>query len=413
MSSLQNKRILLGVTGGIAAYKSAELLRRLQDEGADVRVVMTRGATEFITPLTMQALSGHEVHIDLLDTESERAMGHIDLARWADMLVIAPATANFLASLVAGKGDDLLSTICLAAMCPVAVAPAMNQAMWANPSTQANCRTLQDRGIIFFGPEAGLQACGETGSGRLLAVPELVACIAGQFQSGLLNNRTVLITAGPTREAIDPVRYISNHSSGKQGYALAEAAAEAGARVILVSGPVNLPPPDRVEVVPVVSADEMYAAVMARVAEADVFIGVAAVADFKPVASADQKIKKQDGSSGLTLELTQNPDIIAAVAALPDGPVTVGFAAETQNLLDYARSKLTRKNLDMIVANDVSNQSIGFNSDENETTIISRDDAVTLPMASKRNISANIIRVVSGYLDTNHVPFRTPAGSNS
>jgi phosphopantothenoylcysteine decarboxylase/phosphopantothenate--cysteine ligase len=401
MNDLQNKHILLGVTGGIAAYKSAELIRRLQDQGAQVRVVMTRAATEFITPLTLQALSGFPVPLDLLDTETESAMGHIELARWADLVLVAPASANFLAGLRQGRGDDLLTTLCLAATCPIAVAPAMNQAMWGNIATQDNCTALRQNGILFFGPDAGLQACGEMGEGRLLDVPGIVKLTCDAFPSGLLTGKTVMITAGPTFEAIDPVRYISNHSSGKQGYALAEAAIEAGAKVILISGPVSLATPSRATVVQVVSADDMYAAVMAQIDTCDIFIGVAAVADFKPTAIAHQKIKKSETDSiqTMTLTLTENPDIISSVAHLPDPPFTVGFAAETENLVEYARKKLLKKRLHLIVANNVADSSIGFNSDNNSATIISLHETTSLPVASKRQISVRIIESIKQHMD--------------
>ena len=371
--NLTNKRILLGVTGGIAAYKSAELTRRLQDEGAEIRVVMTDAATEFITPLTMQALSGHPVHTDLLDTETESVMGHIDLARWADLVLVAPASANFIARLVAGQANDMLTTLCLAAECPLAIAPSMNRAMWANTMTQANITKINDQCIHMLGPDSGSQACGEIGEGRLLDVPELVLEVSKLFPNRALDGKHVVITAGPTQEAIDPVRYVTNRSSGKQGYALAEAAIEAGARVTLVSGPTNLPPVPRAEMVDVVSAQNMYDAVMDAVPNCDIFIAVAAVADFRPNTAATQKIKKGKGENILTLELIENPDIVAGVAVLDQKPFTVGFAAETQDLLNYARDKLARKNLDMIVANDVSDQSIGFNSDNNATTVISKE----------------------------------------
>ena len=402
MKNLQNKHILLGVTGGIAAYKGAELIRRLQDSGAEVRVVMTRAATEFITPLTMQALSGFPVSLDLLDTETESVMGHIELARWADLVLVAPASANFLAGLRQGRGDDLLTTLCLAATCPIAVAPAMNQAMWGNVATQENCAGLRRNGVIFFGPDEGLQACGEIGQGRLLDVAHIVEHTCAIFPSNLLTGKTVMITAGPTREAIDPVRYISNHSSGKQGYALAETAVEAGAKVLLISGPVALAVPDRVTVINVVSADDMYAAVMENITECDIFIGVAAVADFKPVAAAVQKIKKQHDTEPrtMTLTLVENPDIIASVAALPTPPFLVGFAAETENLLTYASEKLNRKGLDLIVANDVADSRIGFNSDNNGTTIISKDKVTPLAVASKRQVSVQIIQVIADLLNT-------------
>ena len=398
MNRLTNKRILLGVTGGIAAYKSADLVRRLQDDGADVRVVMTRSAQEFITPLTMQALSNHPVHLDLLDTETESVMGHIELARWADVVLIAPATADFIARLTAGHGDDLLTTICLAAECGVIIAPAMNQAMWAKPSTQQNTELLKQRGISLLEPDVGLQACGETGAGRLMDVPEIVTALASRFRTASLAGRHVVITAGPTREAIDPVRYISNHSSGKQGYALALAAIDAGARVTLISGPTNIIAPDRASVVAVQSADEMLEAVMSSISDADIFIGVAAVADYKPVSVLNQKIKKSGGSA-LTLNLVQNQDILKTVAELPNRPYTVGFAAETENVIEYARAKLTAKNLDMIVANNVADTSIGFNSDHNETTIITRTISGTTEAKqskmSKENLSRKLIELIA------------------
>jgi len=398
VNRLTNKRILLGVTGGIAAYKSADLVRRLQDDGADVRVVMTRSAQEFITPLTMQALSNHPVHLDLLDTETESVMGHIELARWADVVLIAPATADFIARLTAGHGDDLLTTICLAAECGVIIAPAMNQAMWAKPSTQQNTELLKQRGISLLEPDVGLQACGETGAGRLMDVPEIVTALASRFRTASLAGRHVVITAGPTREAIDPVRYISNHSSGKQGYALALAAIDAGARVTLISGPTNIIAPDRASVVAVQSADEMLEAVMSSISDADIFIGVAAVADYKPVSVLNQKIKKSGGSA-LTLNLVQNQDILKTVAELPNRPYTVGFAAETENVIEYARAKLTAKNLDMIVANNVADTSIGFNSDHNETTIITRTISGTTEAKqskmSKENLSRKLIELIA------------------
>ena len=394
---LANKRILLGVTGGIAAYKSAELLRRLQDQGAEVRVVMTEAATSFITPLTMQALSGHPVHVDLLSTETESAMGHIELARWADLLLIAPATADFLAKLIAGQGDELLLALCLAANCKIAVAPAMNQAMWTNPATRANIETLQSRGFHMLEPGEGQQACGEVGEGRLMEVPDLVQAAVDIFPSGLLTGRHLVITAGPTREALDPVRYISNHSSGKQGYALARAAIEAGARVTLVTGPTNLAPVDRANIVQVNTAEEMLDAVMTAVQDADIFVGVAAVADYRPAQVADQKIKKTaTPRESLTLELVPNPDILASVAALENKPFTVGFAAETEKLLEHATGKLERKKLDMIVANNVADTSIGFNADDNQTTVIHRDGTVTaLKKMSKDQLGRELISLIA------------------
>lgn len=393
--NLTNKRILLGVTGGIAAYKAADLTRRLQDQGAEVRVVMTDAATEFITPLTMQALSGNPVHTDLLDTETESVMGHIELARWADLILVAPASANFIARLVSGQADDLLSTLCLAAECPLAVAPAMNQAMWNNAATQTNIEKLQAITSYVLGPASGLQACGEVGEGRLLDVPELVEAVSELFPSTELGGKHVVITAGPTQEAIDPVRYLTNKSSGKQGYALAEAALEAGARVTLISGPTNLPPVPRANMVHVVSAQNMYDAVMDNIADCDIFISVAAVADFKPAEQAEQKIKKVAGKNTLTIELVENPDIVASVAALEKKPFTVGFAAETQDLVAYAKRKLANKNLDLIVANDVSDQSIGFNSDNNATTVIGHDSEVSLASMSKSALSRKLISMIA------------------
>ena len=392
----------MGVTGGIAAYKSADLVRRLQDDGADVRVVMTRSAQEFITPLTMQALSNHPVHLDLLNTETESVMGHIELARWADVVLIAPATADFIARLTAGHGDDLLTTICLAAECGVIVAPAMNQAMWAKPSTQQNKQLLMQRGVALLEPGVGVQACGETGAGRLMDVQEIVTALASRFKTASLAGRHIVITAGPTREAIDPVRYISNHSSGKQGYALALAGIEAGARVTLISGPTNITPPDRATVIAVQSADEMLAAVMSSISDCDIFIGVAAVADYKPASVERQKIKKSSGNA-MELYLIQNQDILKTVANLENRPFTVGFAAETENVIEHARTKLAAKNLDMIIANNVADTSIGFNSDHNETTIITRiisgkSTRITeehQTKMSKENLSRKIIELIA------------------
>ncbi len=394
MNRLTNKRVLLGVTGGIAAYKSAELIRRLQDEGADVRVIMTQGAREFITPLTLQALSGHPVHQELLDAETESVMGHIELARWADLLLVAPATADFMARLVAGRGDDLLTAVCLAADSPVAIAPAMNQAMWGKASTQQNIQNLRAADILIMEPDEGIQACGEIGVGRLMDVPDIVAMACGVFQTGALQGRHVIITAGPTREAIDPVRFISNHSSGKQGYALAEAAVEAGASVTLVSGPTSLSPPERVNCIQVESAREMLAAVLAHTSDADIFIGVAAVADYRPAAAAEQKMKKQD-EAGMTLQLVQNPDILKTVAQQENRPFTVGFAAETEKLIEHATAKLHRKQLDMIIANNVANSDIGFNADDNETVIITTGTTVTLEKMSKASLARHLIQEIA------------------
>ncbi|HAK53226.1 MAG TPA: bifunctional phosphopantothenoylcysteine decarboxylase/phosphopantothenate--cysteine ligase CoaBC [Gammaproteobacteria bacterium] len=404
MQTLMNKRVLLGVTGGIAAYKSAELIRRLQDQGAQVRVVMTRASTEFITPLTLQALSQHPVHTELLDAETESAMGHIELARWADLVLVAPATTNFIAQIAGGHGSDLLTTLCLAAECPLAIAPAMNQAMWGNASTQQNCNLLTQRGIRLFGPAEGLQACGEEGSGRLLDVDAIVTQTRELFDTGILAGKHVVITAGPTREAIDPVRFISNHSSGKQGYALATAALEAGAKVTLITGPTSIAPPERANTIGVTSASEMFDAVQRSLEEADIFIGVAAVADYRPVNVSEQKIKKSaaPSNSSVTLELVENPDIIQSVANQDHRPFTIGFAAETDNVIEHAKNKLVSKNLDMIVANDVSETEFGFNSDQNHTTVLWPNRSEELPAMSKAAISSRIIELVAETIGENN-----------
>lgn len=394
MSSLANKHILLGVTGGIAAYKSADLIRRLQDLGAEVRVVMTSAAQEFITPLTLQALSGNPVHTSLLDPEAEAAMGHIQLARWADLILVAPASADFMARLAQGKGDDLLTTVCLASAATLALAPAMNQGMWRNPSTQANLQTLQARKVHIFGPADGSQACGDVGPGRMLEPVQIAIAAASLFQPGSLAGRKVVITAGPTREAIDPVRYISNYSSGKMGYALALAAAEAGARTFLISGPTNLAVPDRVTRIDVTSAQQMYDASLQEATSCDLFIGAAAVADYRPVTIAAQKLKKNH-SDQMTIELVKNPDIIAAVAALQPKPFTVGFAAESENLLTYARTKLQQKNLDLVVANNIATEGIGFDSDDNAVTLIDLNSEQELTQRSKQQLARDLIALLA------------------
>lgn len=401
MQRLLNKQVVLGISGGIAAYKSAELVRRLKDAGAQVRVVMTRAAHEFITPLTLQALSGNPVHGDLLDPAAEAAMGHIELARWADLILIAPATADLMARLATGRGDDLLTTLVLATDASIALAPAMNQAMWRDPATQANLQTLLQRGFRVFGPAAGEQACGDVGPGRMLEPVELAMRCAECFELGLLSGRHVLINAGPTREAIDPVRYISNHSSGKMGFALAEAAAEAGARVTLVAGPVNLPTPPRVQRIDVTTAVEMLAA-CEQALPADLFIASAAVADYRPAQCAPGKLKKDTTrEDGMTLHLVRNPDILATLATHARRPAyCVGFAAETDDVLGYASDKLTRKNLDLIVANDVSQAGIGFNSDDNAVTLIDRSlTPQPLPQASKQKLARQIIARIAQHLN--------------
>jgi phosphopantothenoylcysteine decarboxylase / phosphopantothenate---cysteine ligase len=394
MERLVNKRILLGVTGGIAAYKSAELVRRLQDAGADVRVVMTSAACEFITPLTMQALSGNPVHTTLLDPEAEAGMGHIELARWADLVLIAPASANFMARLAHGHANDLLSTLCLATSSPIAIAPAMNQQMWADVATQRNLLILQEKAIRILGPASGSQACGDVGLGRMLEPGEIALAAATMFDHQLLTGRHVVITAGPTREAIDPVRYITNKSSGKMGFALAEAAAEAGARVTLIAGPVNLPTPARVQRSDVVRALDMYEACLDVVNKGcDIFISTAAVADYRPMVTADHKIKKSTEEVHLTL--IKNPDIVAAVSAHERRPFTVGFAAETRDVISYAQGKLENKKLDMIATNDVSGENVGFNSDNNAVTVIWPGGHKVLPLASKRQIAKQLIELIA------------------
>lgn len=410
MYRLANRRILLGVTGGIAAYKSAELVRLLKKAGADVRVVMTEGGQAFITPLTLQALSGNPVHTDLLDPAAEAAMGHIELARWADLVLIAPATADFLARLANGVADDLLTTLCLATSATIAVAPAMNQAMYRDAATQANLATLSARGVHRYGPADGDQACGDVGPGRMLEPADIAAAAAGLFQSRLLDGVRVLVTAGPTREAIDPVRYISNHSSGKMGFAVARACADAGAQVTLVCGPAHLPTPERVQRINVVSAQQMYDAVLAQIADCDLFIGTAAVADYTPVAVADRKIKKTD-SEEMVIRLQRNPDIIGAVSALPRRPFTVGFAAETHDVVAYGREKLARKKLDMVVANDVSDARIGFNSEDNAATVVWRGGHRELPMAGKAQIARSLVELIATQMSSAHTP-RAAAADN-
>ncbi|HEY8568589.1 bifunctional phosphopantothenoylcysteine decarboxylase/phosphopantothenate--cysteine ligase CoaBC [Microbulbifer sp.] len=397
MPSLADKRILLGVTGGIAAYKSADLVRRLQDRGATVRVVMTAGAQEFVRPLTFQALSGNPVHTDLLDPAAEAAMGHIELAKWADVILIAPASASVMAKLAAGIADDLLTTLCLASKAPVVLAPAMNQAMWRHPATLANVQTLQNRGVALLGPDAGSQACGDVGPGRML---EPLAIVDGLVEflapEQLLAGKKVTITAGPTREALDPVRYLSNHSSGKMGFAIAAAAARAGAEVTLIAGPVRLATPAGVKRVDVVSTDDMLAAAEQAADDCDLFIAAAAVVDFRPAVVAAQKIKKEDGNDSDVLQLVKNPDIVATIAARSDNrPFVVGFAAETEKVTEHAESKLARKNLDMIVANDVSDPEGGFNSDRNAVIVIDRSGQQPLPAALKTELAAELITLIA------------------
>ena len=393
---LLNKHILLGVSGGIAAYKSPELVRRLREQGAEVRVVLTDSARAFVTPLTLQAVSGHTIPAGVLDPASEQGMNHIELAKWADLVLIAPATANVISRLASGMADELLTTLCLATPAQVAVAPAMNQQMYLHAATQANLQLFAQRGVQLWGPASGSQACGDVGPGRMLNPDELVAECCRFFAKPKLDLR-VLITAGPTREALDPVRYISNHSSGKMGYAIARAAREAGAEVTLVSGPVALATPAGVTRVDVESAEQMHQAVMSRVGECDLFIGCAAVADYRPAQVANQKIKKTGDNDQMQLTLVKNPDIIAAVGALSDKPFTVGFAAETVDVEQYALDKLQRKRLDMIAANDVSRAGQGFNADDNALTVFWQGGQAPLPLADKLTLARHLIALIADH----------------
>ncbi|MDO6822394.1 bifunctional phosphopantothenoylcysteine decarboxylase/phosphopantothenate--cysteine ligase CoaBC [Marinobacter sp. 1_MG-2023] len=393
------RKILLGITGGIAAYKSAELVRLLKKAGYEVRVIMTRGAEAFVTPLTFQALSGEPVRTSLLDPEAEAGMGHIELAKWADQVVIAPASADFIARLAQGMADDLLATVCCATEAPIAVVPAMNQAMWSNARTQRNIRLLgEDSQITLWGPDQGEQACGDNGPGRMLEAAVIAGLIMREKASseGLAGKR-VVITAGPTREPIDPVRYISNHSSGKMGYALAVAAREAGASVVLISGPVALPAPTGIEVRNVVTADDMLQASTQAVDEGcDLFIATAAVADYRPETCAGDKIKKS--SEAMALPLIRNPDTLATIAGRRDAPFTVGFAAETSDVARYAKDKMQRKNLRMIVANDVSAPGLGFNSDNNAVTVFWRGGQETIGPDSKSVIGSRLVALIGEQL---------------
>lgn len=395
--SLTNKNVLLGIGGGIAAYKSADLVRRLKERGFDVRVVMSQSAQEFITPLTLQALSGHPVASSLLDPAAEAAMGHIELARWADLVIIAPATANLLARINAGMADELITTTCLATEAPIALCPAMNQQMYRNVATQANLTSLASRGYTLWGPASGSQACGEVGPGRMLE-PLEIAELASDFfatkevSAQPLAGQSVLITAGPTREAIDPVRYISNHSSGKMGFALAKAAAEMGATVTLISGPVNLATPEGVTRIDVESAQNMLDAVMDNVDKKHIFIGCAAVADYRISDVATCKIKKS--AEEMQLALVRNPDILATVASLPNRPFVVGFAAETHDVETYARDKLKRKNLNMIAANDVSVAGLGFNADANALRVFWPQGSQDLPATDKLTLARQLLSLI-------------------
>ncbi len=394
MSPIHGKKIILGVTGGIAAYKSPDLVRRLRDQGAEVRVVMTHSAEKLVAPTVFQAVSGHPVRRDLWDEQAEAAMGHIELARWADFVVIAPATANAMAQLANGLAGDLLTTLCLVTTAPVLLAPAMNHSMWRHPATQANHRTLASRGVRFAGPAEGSQACGETGPGRMAEPADVVAALArvAEAASGNLAGLRVLVSAGPTREPIDPVRFVSNRSSGKMGFAVAQAAAEAGARVTLIAGPVSVATPPGVERIDVESAAHMHEATLARAADAHIYIGAAAVSDYRPDQVQEQKIKKK--SDTMALNLVKCPDVLAAVAALPDGPFTVGFAAETERLEIHALDKLQKKDLDMIVANLVGTN-LGFDREDNSAVVLWRGGREEIAQTSKAELARRIVALLA------------------
>ena len=396
MLPLANKRIILGITGGIAAYKCAELTREFIKAGADVKIVMTKSAEEFVTPLTLQALSGNRVHQNLLDLEAEAAMGHIELARWADLVIIAPATANFLARAAQGRAEDLLTTILLATPSVIAIAPAMNVEMWTDKQTQTNIEILQKRDFLILGPSSGTQACGDVGLGRMLEPQLIVKSITESFRTDILTGRKIIITGGPTREAIDPVRYISNHSSGKMAYALANEAVNAGAEVVLVSGPVMETVPERVTCLKVTSAKEMLHSVLSNIKDVDIFIGVAAIADYRPAKEERQKIKKHKNQIDLTL--IKNPDIISEVALLPDRPYVVGFAAETENILKNGIRKLTKKKLDMLFANNATET---FGSDVITSTAISVDGHFTIKSGKKSAVARRMLQIIANKLPKN------------
>jgi phosphopantothenoylcysteine decarboxylase/phosphopantothenate--cysteine ligase len=392
-----SQNIILGVSGGIAAYKTPELVRRLRERGAQVQVVMTRSGREFVTETTLQAVSGMPVRTNLWDPAAEAAMGHIELARWADLVLIAPATAEIMARMASGAAPDLLTTLCLATQAPVVIAPAMNHVMWSHPAVQENRQKLVDHGVRILGPDVGDQACGESGPGRMMQPEEIVAAVmapvaVANVEPAALAGKTVLITAGPTREALDPVRFISNRSSGKMGYALANAARQAGAEVILVSGPVSLAVPDGVKSVHVESAQQMFAATHEHIEGVDIFIAAAAVADYRPANHEEQKIKKTAGA--MSIELVRAPDILASVAKIDNGPFAVGFAAETENLRDYAREKLDKKDLNMIIANLVG-ENKGFDADENAVEVYWRDGEQSFPLATKSDLAEGLIRLIA------------------
>lgn len=411
MGALDKQRVLLGVTGGIAAYKSPDLVRRLKDAGADVRVVMTPSATRMVAPTVFQAVSGHPVRSELWDDAAEAAMGHIELARWATLVLIAPATAHLMSQLANGSAGNLLTTLCLATSAPVVLAPAMNQAMWRHAATQANRATLESRGVRCIGPVSGSQACGDVGPGRMVEPAEIVSALCELPVSdigGLLKGLRVLVTAGPTREPIDPVRFISNRSSGKMGFAMAAAAAAAGAEVTLIAGPVHLPTPAGIRRVDVETAAEMFAATLGKIADVDIYIGAAAISDYRPE-PASQKIKKR--TDRLTLDMLKSPDLLATVAARTPGPFTVGFAAETERLEEYARQKLEAKRLDMIVANQVGAK-LGFDEDENSVLVLWREGQAALGRMAKGDLARRIVAILASRFtvarDSRVTPIRRP-----
>lgn len=396
MKSLTNKRVLLGVSAGIAAYKTPDLVRKLGELGAEVQVILSKNADQFVAPLALQAVCGHAVHNYAMTAESESGMGHIDLARWADVVLIAPGTANLIARLCQGNADELLTTVCVATEAPIAVAPAMNQQMWQNAASMHNMQTLAERGVHILGPDAGEQACGEIGPGRMLQPVDIAQRVGALFQTSELTGKRVMITAGPTWEALDPVRGITNHSSGMMGYALAQAAVEAGANVTLVSGPTHIAKPERANIIDTVSALDMQAAVMSDIHSQDIFIGVAAVADYRPIDSSDQKIKKN--ADEMTLTMVKNPDILAEVAGLDEPPFCVGFAAETNDVINYARSKLKRKNLDLIAANHVGGNETGFGVPDNAITLIGKESIIELPKQSKTSLARSLLsEIIKAY----------------
>jgi phosphopantothenoylcysteine decarboxylase/phosphopantothenate--cysteine ligase len=392
MSDIQGKRVLLGVTGSIAAYKSPDIVRRLKDQGADVRVVLTASAEKLVSPTVFQAVSGEPVRGDIWDEQAEAAMGHIELAKWADLIVIAPATANVIAQLAAGSAENLLTTICLASDAPLTLAPSMNQAMWRDTATQNNCDVLRKRNVMFIGPDDGDQACGDVGPGRMTEPASIVNRLSRGGRSGPFEGLRVLVSAGPTREAIDPVRFVSNRSSGKMGFAVARAAADAGAEVTLISGPVNLPTPPRVERIDVETTQQMVDAAMGCVGGMDIYIGAAAISDYRPKKAAVQKIKKS--ADTFVLEMIKSPDLLATIAALDNGPFTCGFAAETEKLEQHAMDKLNRKKLDMIVGNLVG-ENLCFDADNNEVIILWEGDRQTLPRLSKQELARRLIDVIA------------------